>query len=194
MSEERWEDIEGYEQLYQVSTKGNVRRLYAHHTRLLNPYKNRNGYLVVTLTKDGERKYFLVHRLVAKAFIPNPRNVAVVNHRDESTDNNCVENLEWVTQKENVNYGTARERLKASLKEHYKDHPYHNCKPVRCVESGKIYLSAVQAAKELNLNRKQISACLTGRHLSTGGYHWEYARSERKLRRSTNDICRDIFR
>ena len=69
-----------------------------------------NGYKSVSLTKGGETKSFYVHRLVAEAFIQNPDNLPMVNHKDEDKTNNFVENLEWCTNDYNINYGTARKR------------------------------------------------------------------------------------
>ena len=69
-----------------------------------------NGYKSVSLTKGGVTKAFYVHRLVAEAFIPNPDNLPMVNHKDEDKTNNFVENLEWCTNNYNINYGTARKR------------------------------------------------------------------------------------
>ena len=101
---EIWEDIEGYEGIYQVSSLGKVKSLNFNHTKkekILKPFFNRDGYLSVNLYKEGKRKQYLVHRLVAKVFIPNPENKLEVNHKDEDKTNNKVENLEWVTSKEN---------------------------------------------------------------------------------------------
>ena len=68
------------------------------------------GYKIVSLTKDGKTKNVFVHRLVAEAFIDNPYNLPMVNHKDEDKTNNFVENLEWCTNKYNLSYGTARQR------------------------------------------------------------------------------------
>lgn len=70
------------------------------------------GYFRVGLSRNGKEKHFLVHRLVAEAFIPNPERLPLVNHKDENKKNNCVSNLEWCTYEYNANYGTAIERRK----------------------------------------------------------------------------------
>lgn len=116
--EEIWKDIKGYEGKYQVSNYGSVKTLNYRRTgtaRLLIP-KNDKGYLAVGLYKNGKRKMFLIHRLVAEAFIPNPENLPQVNHIDEDKTNNYVENLEWCTQSYNNNYGTRLKRVSESLK------------------------------------------------------------------------------
>lgn len=98
---EVWKDVVGYEGLYQVSNIGNVyscRQMKSLHPA--NSYSN--GYSLVLLYKDGTRKMKGVHRLVAEAFIPNPNNLPIVDHKDGNKRNNCISNLEWVTQKENV--------------------------------------------------------------------------------------------
>lgn len=104
--EEIWKDIKGYEGLYQISNFGRVKSLNYRNTgkeQLLKPALNTTGYFCVMLCKPLKR--FLIHRLVAKAFIPNPDNLPCVNHKDENPTNNHVDNLEWCTQLYNVNYG-----------------------------------------------------------------------------------------
>lgn len=107
MNEEIWKDIEGYEGKYQVSNFGNVRSLKHHgieRTKLLIPQKHNGGYRTVNLALHQSRKTFTIHRLVAKAFIPNPNNYGFVNHKDEDKTNNNVENLEWCTKSYNAIY------------------------------------------------------------------------------------------
>ena len=109
--EEIWKDIKGYEGTYQVSTLGRVKSVgrilsYKNHQdreqkeTVMNPYKSRD-YLGIVLYSCGKRKSFLVHRLVANAFIPNPDNKEEVNHKNGNKHDNRVENLEWVTHSEN---------------------------------------------------------------------------------------------
>lgn len=116
--EEVWKDIEGYEGLYQVSNKGNVKSLKnnkgKYKEKLLKQSKESNGYLKVTLRKKYKKKTYLVHRLVAKAFIENPNKLPCVNHKDECKTNNVVSNLEWCTYKYNSNYGTHIKRVSES--------------------------------------------------------------------------------
>lgn len=118
---EEWMDIEGYEGLYQVSNEGRVKSLQREivykdgRKKILEEKILRNilsdlGYYHVMLSKDGVPKRYKVHRLVAKAFIPNPNNLPIINHKDENPKNNVVDNLEWCTQGYNVRYGTMIER------------------------------------------------------------------------------------
>lgn len=114
---EIWKDIEGYEGLYQISSLGRVKSLGRRgkgcslEDRILKPMVNKDGYCLVNL-KDTNHvaKWYSVHRIVAKHFIPNPSNLPVINHKDESKNNNCVENLEWCTTQYNNSYGTVVER------------------------------------------------------------------------------------
>lgn len=103
LPDEIWRDISGYEGLYQVSNKGRVRSIRDGKILILKPCK-RHRYLTVGLRKNGVHKNFMVHRLVAQAFIPNPENKPMVDHIDANKTNNCVENLRWATDKENYRY------------------------------------------------------------------------------------------
>ena len=94
--EEIWKDVVGYEGLYEVSNFGNVRSLFRYKKQLRWDVAN-NRYATVQLFKNKIGKRLLVHRLVAEAFLPNPRNLPVVNHKDENKLNNNVDNLEWCT-------------------------------------------------------------------------------------------------
>lgn len=117
MKEEVWKDVIGYEGYYQVSNIGTVRSIErtvtyqfktgVSKTMRLQSYSrtqflNARGYWSVTLSKDGKTKTYVVHILVAKAFIPNVGNKPCVNHKDLNRQNNTVENLEWVTHQENM--------------------------------------------------------------------------------------------
>lgn len=100
---ERWKDIEGYEGLYKISNLGNVFSVKSN--RVLSKPNNPRNYHRVALRKDGITKIYLVHRLVAFAFIPNgnPEN-NLVNHIDENKLNNKVNNLEWCNSYYNMKY------------------------------------------------------------------------------------------
>lgn len=113
MNSEIWKDVKGYEGHYQVSNMGNVRSLDIkvkcrnNKTRIikgkdLKPILTKNGYLFINLWDKNNCKRGLVHILVAKAFIPNPKNKLEVNHKDTNKKNNCINNLEWNTRSENT--------------------------------------------------------------------------------------------
>ena len=175
---EIWLPIEGYENLYEVSNLGRVRRLESFVTntngvtqkfpgKILKPAANKTGYLTVNLSKNGIVRTCSIHRLVSQAFLPNPNNLPQVNHRDENKQNNSVENLEWCTQKENVNYGTGIKRSSEK-----------RSKQVLCVELNQIFPSLNEAARQLRLSVGNISNVLAGRSKTTGGYHWEFAETK----------------
>ncbi len=120
---ENWRDIEGYEGSYQVSDCGRVKSLQRKITykdgrekvlqeKILHNFLSDLGYYHVMLSKNGTPKRYKVHRLVAKAFIPNPNELPIINHRDECKTNNVVENLEWCDQNYNIHYGTMIDRGK----------------------------------------------------------------------------------
>lgn len=110
-----WKDIIGFEGQYQVSNKGEVRSLQRYvkgargskrllKARLMRISTNVHGYASASLCKDAKLKTLVVHRLVAKAFLPNPKNKPCVNHKDGNRLNNNVNNLEWVTYSENTKH------------------------------------------------------------------------------------------
>ena len=103
MDKELWKPVVGYEGLYDVSAFGKVKSLKFGKEKELKQTNNTDGYLYVSLYKDGVRKLFKVHRLVAEAFIPNPDNKPCIDHINTIRDDNRAENLRWCTQKENCN-------------------------------------------------------------------------------------------
>lgn len=111
LANEQWRDIDGYDGMYQVSDLGRVRSKKYGYWRVMKGVKSKVGYLLVGLWKDGKKKWFLVHRLVAKAFIDNDNILNdQVNHRNEvKTDNRAV-NLEWCDRRYNNTYNDLRRR------------------------------------------------------------------------------------
>ena len=107
---EVWKDVVGFEGLYQVSNFGRVKSLAkkagksSRDERIKTPIICCSGYAKVNTCKNNDQKQISIHRLVAEAFIPNPENKPCVNHIDGNKLNNHVDNLEWCTQKENVQH------------------------------------------------------------------------------------------
>ena len=102
---EIWKDIKGYEGKYQISNKGNIRSLNYRRTgktKILQPGKDKDGYLLIGLRKDGKKKTYKIHRLVAEAFLENPNKKPQINHIDGNKQNNHISNHEWTTNKENM--------------------------------------------------------------------------------------------
>lgn len=108
---ERWEFIEGYDHKYLVSDRGRVLSLATENPRILNEIiDKRGGYYYVRLSKGKAINNEYVHRLVAKAFIPNPNNYPIINHKNEIRVDNRVENLEWCTNQYNIAYSSHKLR------------------------------------------------------------------------------------
>lgn len=125
LNEEIWKDVAGFENLYQVSNFGRVKN---HKGLVLKPYTNNNGYECIKLA-GREQRNFLVHRLVAIAFIPTEQSNLTVNHIDFNRLNNRADNLEWCSTRQNLehsrkagrmpyNYPTLGKKLKGERKGH----------------------------------------------------------------------------
>lgn len=187
---EEWRDIiiekngEVYDYVgfYQVSNYGRIRN--SRTGKILKPIKSK-GYQYIRLNKNG----FLIHRLVATMFIPNPYNYPIVNHKDENPSNNYIDNLEWVTAKYNVNYGTRNERAGVKISEKIKGKPKTEehkrkiseaktgdnnpmAKKVICLETKQVF-NCIKDASEW-CGKKGISGCCRGQQKTAGGYHWMY--------------------
>jgi len=185
---EVWKKCVDYEDLYLISNKGRIKSVprtiefikygkkYSRkvYERILKLNKQFNGYLSVTVSSSNfpKGKKELVHRLVAKTFIPNPSNLPCINHKDECKSNNSVENLEWCDKSYNALYGTCQERVKK-----------HKIKPVYMLDKStekiiKKFTSISDAAKETGAQIANISAVARGRAKTACGYKWKYANKE----------------
>lgn len=150
---EEWRDVVGFEGLYQVSNLGRVKGLdrlvdtninnvnrRIHKGKLLKPQFNNKGYKRVNLCKNGNKNMAFVHRLVAEAFIPNPNNYPIINHKDENKQNNMVwvnedgsidydkSNLEWCTQEYNMNWNRVMKKVGLKLRKTEEEKKYNRKK------------------------------------------------------------------
>lgn len=154
--------------------------------RFLNPSLCSGGYLNVELfAPSGKSTRFLVHRLVASAFIPNPLNLPQVNHKDEDKTNNRVSNLEWCTPAYNMNYGTRAERQRAHTNystEIRKETARKNGKAVSRkvidLTTGNIYASIKEASRKTKINPNHIGEVCQGKRNSAGKRYWKYVEGE----------------
>ena len=112
MIEKIWKPIIGYENLYKINNYGEVLSLRSN--KILKPNDNGIGYFIIQLCKNGKRKNYLIHRLVAEHFLDNLNNLPEVNHKDEDKSNNFVNNLEWCKHKYNMNYKQLQKRQQIS--------------------------------------------------------------------------------
>ena len=180
MIEEIWKDIAGYEGKYQVSNLGRVRSLprtfldvnrrkQMFRGRVLKQMMRKNGYMVVTFYESGKFHQMMVHRLVADAFIPNPNNLPLINHKDEDKTNNRVDNLEWCSAQynntyNNIHYRSKEKRRKAVIQMTLDD------------EFVAEYESVSEAARQTGFRSSSISAACRGEKKTkqSYGFHWKF--------------------
>lgn len=194
---EIYKDIEGYEGLYQVSNKGNVKSFVNNNgvsrEKVLKP-AIRNGYKKVDLCKNKTKKTYSIHRLVAQAFIENPNNYPCINHKDECKTNNVVENLEWCTHKYNTNYGSANARRAKAISKALTNNQKHSkavskaltnnpkiSKAVGAFKDGKLVMTfpSTREAERNGFKQSAVGACCRNCFNRPGnnvykGYEWRY--------------------
>jgi hypothetical protein len=187
--EEIWKDIEGYEGIYQVSNMGRIKRLArdiiqknpnpscssvcVQHIdeKILKTRPNHGGYHLILLrgADDGIRRGFSVHRLVAKAFIPNPDNMPQVNHKNEMRGDNREENLEWCTLDYNLHYGNCQRRIYEG--QHFK--------PIEQFTKDGTFVAHYDSVSECSLftgiATGRIAAVCKGQRKSAKGFVFRYA-------------------
>ena len=155
---EQWEKLDFTDGHYSVSNYGNVKNNKT--GRILKPCLKKNGYLQIQIGK----KWFLIHRLLACAFVENPLNLKYVNHIDEIKTNNRANNLEWCTAKYNVNYGKGSQA---------RCHEVFQIAPDGSII--KKWNSLKSASQALGIKYQGISRVCHGKRATCGGYKWEYA-------------------
>lgn len=186
---ETWKSPPGYQGLYEISTYGRIKSkskiIYQSNghpmtfpSKILKPELRANGYLYVMLCKNGKRKTYKISRLVAQTFIPNPVHLPIVNHKDENKLNNCVDNLEWCTQKYNVNYSIKKhpQRLAALNKRLIAENEKRQKQIVCMNETGEVvktFSSLREASRKLHISLSSINRCLHNELKTAGGYKWK---------------------
>ena len=171
-NEEIWKDVSGYEGLYKVSDKGRVKSLKFGKVKILKPVRNKYGYLCVCLFKNRNRKKFMVHRLVAQVFLPNPQNLPQVNHKDEDKTNNSVQNLEFCDRKYNCNFGTRNQKISEKMTNGKLSKPV--LQYTKYGEFVREYNSLSDIKRNLVYDKGYISKCCNGKLKSAYGFVWKY--------------------
>lgn len=169
--------IAGYGTAYSVNKIGQV---FSKVRGLLGTDKSRTGYLRVALSKNGKTKRFLVHRLVAIAYIPNPENKKQVNHKDGNKQNNAVENLEWCTISENAQHAFAT-GLRFSTDKQKEAASKTGLSKGKSVLQFDLrgnfiaeYSSTQEAGRQTKIAFSGIAACCRGEKLKHRNYVWTY--------------------
>ena len=146
-------DISGYEGLYAVTSCGKVWNYK--RKKFMTPVATRRGYLQVGLMKNGERKFYYIHRLVAEAYLPNPENLPQVDHIDNDKTHNYLNNLQWITNRDNNRKSKNKPILQFSLDGEF----------IREWEC------ATDVGREV---QGHICACANGKLSTAYGYIWKY--------------------
>lgn len=184
---EKWKPVKGYEGLYEVSDRGRIRsvdrfdrkgKFWAGRVMKQNT-SNYGGYCRIKLCKDGDHRLRLVHRLVYEAFVGDIPDGLEINHIDENTQNNHVNNLEAVTHIENMRHGTGLARsAKARRNAPHRSHPVLMFSLDG--EFLKRFPSMSEAARQTGASQGNIWMVCRGRVKTAGGYIWKYAQEENK--------------
>lgn len=173
---EQWKPIDGYEE-YLVSNFGRVKSLKKYRGKKENILKQakdkQRGYLHVALSKSNKTKGFLVHRLVANAFIPNLMSLPQVNHKDENKENNHVDNLEWCENKYNLNYGSRNKKISDKYGRKIIQKTINN-------EFIAIWNGTCMASRTLKINEGNIWEACNKKRKTAGGYKWEYLENKKE--------------
>ena len=178
---EEWRDIQGFEGKYMVSNYGRVKSLNYNKTGkegVMKLTKASNGYLQVYLCKDGKRKFYYVHSLVATAFCENPEGYNVVNHINENKADCRADNLEWCSRSYNNTYNDRAKKAGKKVAEKNANHPKlsKSVIGINKISGLKLEFPSIAEAKRCtNISQGHICACCKGKRNSAGGYIWYYA-------------------
>ena len=173
MENEIWKPVVGYEGLYEVSNLGRLRSVerivkrpegeWHYKERILRAHKTNKGYLRTRLYRNGVAQTLSIHRLVLTAFVPNPQNLPMINHKNEKVWDNRLDNLEWCDNSYNQRYGHAQDtkfRKVVQIGENFR----------------KEYPSITEASRQTGICLNNIWACANHKPMckSAGGFRWEY--------------------
>lgn len=193
--EEIFKEIEGYESKYLISNYGRIKSKNYHNTgrdEFLKIQTNRNGYQHISIWYKGETKMYSIHRLVWKTFKGEIPEGYEVNHMDENPSNNRLDNLNLLTHKENMNWGTCIERMASKLKgrKHSEEtkqkmskagkgrYNEKNCKVVLQYDLNdnliKEWPSGMEINRQLGFSRGSIAECCKGIRKTANGFKWKY--------------------
>ena len=164
MDKSTWVDIKGYEGVYQINRDGVVKRIYRNSNnrnltkeKILKPILKKNGYVQFGLSYKNKVVAKLHHRLLAEAFIPNPENKPTVNHKNGIHSDNRIENLEWATQKEQIQHAWA-----IGLSRYTYERTLINAKLVLCLQTGIFYYKTEEAAHAKCITKRSMRKMLNG--------------------------------
>lgn len=169
---EVWKEIEGYEGAYEISNKGSVKNIRTGKCLRLG-YSNTSNYPCVVLSLNGHKKCYAVHRLVAKAFVPNPNNLPEINHINENREDNRAENLEWCSRLYNIRYGTGIRRRA----ENVRNDPRRSTQVIQRDMDGKeirIYPSFHEMHRQTGYDRHAVKRAIDGKIKHAYGYKWSH--------------------
>lgn len=171
MNKEIWRDVKEYEGLYKVSNNGRVKNK---NNKLLKLREDKYGYLIAYLYKNGKMKCKKVHRLVADAFIKNKFNKSQVNHKDGNKKNNCVLNLEWCTNQENIRHcweNNLHKKKFGSQHDGARKILQYDLEGKFIKEWGSI----IEASNYYNTTINNIWSCLNKKSKTAKGFIWLYS-------------------
>lgn len=185
---EEWKDIFGYEWYYSINNLGDIKSLHFWKEKILKQNNNIDWYSRIQLKKNGSVKSYLVSRLVAEAFMPNPSNLPCVCHKDETLINwylnNSVDNLWWWTYKDNVIDKFKKGR--ANNNYFCKDHPmkwefwekHYSARKVLQIDTDNNFIkewgSLIDVERNLWICNTSITSCCRWRQKTAGWFKWSY--------------------
>ena len=163
-NDETWKPCPDFENKYLVSNYGRIKSIGTHHNcktgQIIGIYKKKGrcGYMQVRLFDNGRAKTIEVHTLVAKAFVPNPNGLPMVNHKDKNMENNYYKNLEWCDNKYNIRYSIAKK-----VDVYTKDGDF-----VEAIDA------ISDAAKKYNMPSRNVSRCCMRHYNTKSGFTFRY--------------------